>query len=111
MSAKTTEFQADADLRSRLHQQLYTLFGRRVKEVRITRVTWPEGKRWVAMVIGVHGREMPVREKGLHNNAAAVLREAFPHANWSRAQDYDVASGVLREHVVRQPAAPRGEPS
>lgn len=109
MSDETTEYTATAAARSALDQQLYTLVGRSVKEVRITRVRWPEGKRWVAMVIGSTGREVPLRDGGLHHQAAIILRHAFPHANWSRAQDYDVATGVLRQHVVRLPAGLRGE--
>ncbi|WP_416976657.1 hypothetical protein [Streptomyces sp. T028] len=109
MSTRPTEFTATADTRRALREQLYTLFGRQVKELRITRVTWPEGKKWVAMVIGTHGREVPVRDSGLHHQAALVMGAAFPAANWSKAQDYDVATGVLREHVVRRPAALRGD--
>ncbi|GAB2714760.1 hypothetical protein [Streptomyces bullii] len=109
MSTTAKEFQAAAATRSALDQQLYTLVGRSVKEVRITRVHWPDGKRWVAMVIGASGREVPLRDGGLHHQAAIILREAFPHANWSRAQDYDVATGVLREHRVRMPACLRGD--
>ncbi|MCQ9178753.1 hypothetical protein KMT30_06850 [Streptomyces sp. IBSBF 2953] len=85
------------------------LFGRTVRELRITRVTWPEGKKWVAMVIGTHGREVPVFDRGLHHQAAMVLRDAFPQANWGVAQDYDVANGVLREHVVRTPLSLHGD--
>ncbi|HEY6116152.1 MAG TPA: hypothetical protein VI172_09360 [Candidatus Dormibacteraeota bacterium] len=104
MSNQTAEFKANAKERRSLDEQLHTLFGRAVKEVRITRVTWPEGKRWVAMVIGTHGGEVPVRDRGLHHTAAMVLRDVFPHANWGVAQDYDVATGVLREHVIRIPS-------
>ncbi|MEV7684511.1 hypothetical protein [Streptomyces bungoensis] len=109
MSSAATEFMADDTKRSRLKQQLYTLVGRSVKEVRITRVRWPEGKRWVAMVIGSTGHEVPLHDGGLHHQAAIVLRDAFPHANWGRAQDYDVATGVLREHVTPMPATLRGK--
>ncbi|WP_329214944.1 hypothetical protein OG352_05590 [Streptomyces sp. NBC_01485] len=109
MSGQDTETTASTKARRALSEQLYTLFGRPVKELRITRVTWPEGKKWVAMVIGTHGREVPVFDGGLHQQAAHLLRDAFPHANWARAQDYDVAAGVLREHVVRTPASLRGD--
>lgn len=109
MTTETTTHEADEALRRSLDEQLYTLFGRSVKEVRITRVNWPEGKRWVAMVIGTHGREVPVRDGGLHQTAAIVLRDAFPNANWSRAQDYDVATGTLRQHVAPTPGRRRGE--
>ncbi|MGP4085441.1 hypothetical protein [Streptomyces sp. KR55] len=109
MSSQTSEYQATDDTRTALDQQLYTLFGRAVREVRITRVSWPDGKRWVAMAIGTHGGEIPLHDGGLHHQAAMVLRDAFPHANWSRAQDYDVATGTLREHLVRVPASLRGD--
>jgi hypothetical protein len=108
MSTETTEYQASADTKRALKEQLYTLFGRAVQEIRITRVSWSSGPRWVAMVIGTHGREVPVHDGGLHHTAAIVLREAFPDANWSRAQDYHVATGVLRQHIVRTPASLRG---
>jgi len=107
----STQDTASAETRRVLQEQLYTLFGRPVKELRITRVTWPEGKKWVAMVIGTNGKELPIFDGGLHHQAAIVLRDAFPHANWSRARDYDVATGVLREHVTRVPATLRGDES
>lgn len=107
MSAPAKTFQARAATRSALHQQLYILIGRSAKEVRITRVRRREGNRWVAMVIGAGGQEVPLRGSGLHHQAAVVLREAFPHANWSIAQNYDVTTGTLTEHVVRLPAHPR----
>jgi hypothetical protein len=103
------EHHAAAATRAALDQQLYVLMGRSVKEVRITRVNWPEGKKWVAMVIGIHGREVPLYDGGLHQQAAMILREAFPHANWARAQDYDVKTGILREHIARVPSGPRGD--
>ncbi|WP_155054533.1 hypothetical protein [Streptomyces blattellae] len=109
MSAAAKEFQASAATRSALDERLYILCGRLVKEVRITRVRWPQGKRWVALVIGLNGREVPLHDGGLHHQAAIILRDAFPHADWSRAQDYDVATGVLREHVVALPACLSGD--
>ncbi|SMF85999.1 hypothetical protein [Streptomyces sp. Amel2xC10] len=104
-----TEFAADAATKRALSEQLYTLVGRPVREVRITRVNWSDGYRWVAMAVGVGGTEVPLRDGGLHHTAALILRDAFPHANWNRAQDYHVATGILREHVVRTPASLRGE--
>lgn len=103
-----TEYRADDATRSALAEQLYTLIGRPVSEVRITRVTWSDGKRWVAVAFGTNRKEIPMREGGLHHQAAAILREAFPDATWSRAQDYDVRAGILREHLVRTPASLRG---
>ncbi|MGW6292436.1 hypothetical protein [Streptomyces sp. NPDC055058] len=99
--------QANAATRKALDQRFYTLFGRAVKEVRITRVHWPEGRKWVAMVIGTHGREVPVHGTGLHTQAALVLKDAFPRADWDRAQDYDATTGTLSEHIARMPT-PRG---
>lgn len=107
MTAQPTVHRASGETVSALRQQLYTLVGRAVKEVRITRVNWPNGKRWVALIIGVTGQEVPLFDRGLHHQAALVLRDAFPHANWAVAQDYDVTSGVLREHVVRMPSSLR----
>ncbi|MFF0597845.1 hypothetical protein [Streptomyces antibioticus] len=104
-----TEFTVDAAKKRALREQLYTLVGRAVREIRLTRVNWPDGYRWVAMAVGVGGKEVPLREGGLHHVAALILRDAFPHANWTRAQDYDVTTGILREHLVRTPASLRGE--
>jgi hypothetical protein len=107
MSTQPAIHQAPGETVSALRQQLYTLVGRAVKEVRLTRVNWPDGKRWVATVFGVTGNEVPLYDRGLHHQAAMVLKAAFPDANWSAAQDYDVRTGVLREHVVRIPASLR----
>ncbi|MEI5520730.1 hypothetical protein WB388_08955 [Streptomyces brasiliscabiei] len=104
MKTHTTEFRADTTTRRALHQQLYTLMGRTVQEVRITRVRRGKGKRWVAMAIGTNGREVPLYESGLHHQAALVLREAFPHADWSIAQNYDVTTGILTKHAAPTPA-------
>lgn len=109
MTTGIREFQASATTLAALHERLYVLLGRRVREVRITRVTWTDGKRWVAMVIGTNGKEVPIFDGGLHHQAAVVLRDAFPDADWSVAQDYDVATGILRQHVVRVPASLRGD--
>ncbi|MGW6911488.1 hypothetical protein [Streptomyces sp. NPDC054940] len=109
---------ADAVTRDRLRGQLRELTGRVLAEVRITRVRWPEGLRWVAMALADHRpyaraatrrREVPLAEGALHHDIAILLRDAFPHADWSVAQDYDVTTGVLREHVVRLPACLRGD--
>ncbi|WND34009.1 hypothetical protein RI578_06735 [Streptomyces sp. BB1-1-1] len=107
MSTTPTEFQADAGARRALEVQLYTLVGRPVAEIRITRVKWPEGKRWVALALAPNRREIPMREGGLHHQAAVILRHAFPSANWAVAQDYDVATGTLRQHVTPVPASLR----
>jgi hypothetical protein len=109
VSGQGIEFQAAEAKRDTLEQQLYILVGRAVKEVRITRVRWPEGKRWVALVIGVNGKEVPLYGSGMHYQAAIILRDVFPHANWSVAQDYDVGTGVLTEHRTVLPASLRGD--
>lgn len=108
MSAQPAQHQASDNTRRALDQQLYTLVGRHVGEVRITRVNWPDGKRWVATAFDRQGREIPMREGGLHHQAAIILCDAFPRADWSRAQDYDTRTGILTEHVVRMPASLRG---
>lgn len=115
MSTATGTTMADPATRDRLRGQLRELTGRVLAEVRITRVSWPEGLRWVAMVLAVNGkaparrREVPLAEGGQHHEIAILLRDAFPHADWSHAQDYDVTTGTLREHAVRLPACLRGD--
>lgn len=109
---------ADAVTRDRLRVQLRALTGRVLAEVRITRVRWPEGLRWVAMALADHRPyaraatrrcEVPLAEGTLHKDIAILIRDAFPRADWSRAQDYDVTTGTLREHAVRLPACLRGD--
>jgi hypothetical protein len=107
MSAHTEQLNATAVRRVR--ERLYDITGLTLAEVRITRVRWPEGLRWVAMTLAAHPtaarkhREIPITEAGQHKTIALLLRDAFPHANWSRAQDYDVTTGLLREHTPRVP--------
>lgn len=111
----TTTHTADTGTRDRLSSELRQLVGRPVTEVRVTRVQWPEGKRWVVALFHVDrkqpwkAQEMPVPEGRLHRVIALLIRNAFPHARWNRAQDYNVATGVLAEHVVRMPACLTGE--
>lgn len=107
MSTQAKKLKAEEDARRALDQQLYILVGRTVKEVRITRVRWSGGTRWAAMAIGAGGNEIPLYEHGRAYQAAIILRQAFPDADWSVAQDYDAATGVLSEHVVREPSAVR----
>ncbi|MEU7403846.1 hypothetical protein [Streptomyces sp. NPDC044948] len=108
MSTAPTEHQADATARRALDEQLYTLVGRAVREVRITRVRRSEGLRWVAMVIGSTGKEVRLYDRGLHHAAAVILREAFPTADWSTAQNYDVRTGTLTRRTTAAPAGLRG---
>ncbi|MFJ6730056.1 hypothetical protein ACIQPQ_34670 [Streptomyces sp. NPDC091281] len=106
---------ADPETRRALHDALLRITGRVLVEVRITRTRWPEGLRWVAMVQAVdrkapsRRREIPLAHGGQHKKIALLLRDAFPFAKWDRAQDYDVTSGVLRQHVVQTPSFLRGE--
>jgi hypothetical protein len=116
MSADTAAVHVlDDDQRLALHDRLRRITGRNLTEVRITRVRWNDGLRWVALALTVDpdppfaSREIPLAHGGQHREIALLLRNSFPHADWSRAQDYDVATGVLRQHVVRRPACLRGE--
>ncbi len=104
----TPTFQAADAARRALDQQLYTLVGRPVREVRLTRVRRSEGLRWVAMVIGLNGKEVPLYDPGLHHTAAVILREAFPGADWSTAQNYEVRTGTLTRRTTAAPAGLRG---
>ncbi|MFJ8153890.1 hypothetical protein [Streptomyces sp. NPDC094468] len=103
----------DPPIRDLVAVRLRELVGHAVTEVRITRVRWDESKRWVVMLLDERlpgsRRELPVDRGGLHHLVAILIRDAFPHADWSRAQDYDVVHGALREHVVRVPAALAGD--
>ncbi|MFF0139738.1 hypothetical protein ACFYRN_25200 [Streptomyces sp. NPDC005227] len=98
-----------------LGDRLRAITGRAVAEVRITRVRWPEGLRWVAMILAADPRaprgrrEVPITEAGQHRKLALLLRDTFPHADWAHAQDYDVGAGTLREHLVRLPDCLAGD--
>ena len=104
----STTLQAADTVRRALDQQLYTLVGRPVREVRLTRVRRSEGLRWVALVVGLNGKEVPLYDHGLHHSAAVILREAFPGADWSAAQDYEVRTGTLTRRTTAAPAGLRG---
>ena len=108
MTAQAAPLTAQDDARRALDQQLYILVGRTVKEVRITHVPSSGGKRWAAMAIGAAGNEIPLYDHGRAYQAAIILRQAFPDANWLVAQDYDVATGVLSEHVTPSTADRQG---
>ncbi|MEU4172883.1 hypothetical protein AB0F46_39125 [Streptomyces sp. NPDC026665] len=94
----------------RIREELHEITGHTLAEVRITRVRWPAGLQWVALPLVARlkptpgRREVPLGEAGLHQTIAHLLRNAFPHADWSHAQDYDVTTGVLREHTPRVPS-------
>lgn len=107
----------DASRRRALRDSLRRLTGHDLAEVRITRVHWDNGLRWVALALADHQpyptalarrREIPVIGSQ-HREIARLIRDAFPEADWSRAQDYDVATGTLTEHQVQVPACLRGE--
>lgn len=113
MSARDERLSATAA--RHLRDRLYAITGRALAEVRVTRVEWPEGLRWVAMTLAADPqtprgrREVPLTEARQHRTLALLLRDTFPHANWAHAQDYDVVAGVLREHTVRLPACLTGD--
>ncbi|MGW1796870.1 hypothetical protein ACWCQN_12875 [Streptomyces sp. NPDC001984] len=116
MTALTrTEHVADAVTADFLKRELVRITGRTLAEVRITRTRWDDGSHWVAMALTVDRqapwdrREIPLTEGAQHHEIAILIRDAFPHANWARAQDYAVATGILSEHLVRLPACLRGD--
>ncbi|MFJ2004738.1 hypothetical protein [Streptomyces chartreusis] len=78
-----------------------------VTEVRITPARYGNGTVWCAMALASNRREIPLPGE-LRKLVVDLLNRAFPSADWSRAQDYDVTAGILREHVVRLPACLRG---
>lgn len=79
-----------------------------VTEVRITPARYGDGTVHCAMALASNRREIPLPGHS-RREVVDLLNTAFPGADWSRAQDYDVTAGVLREHVVRLPACLRGE--
>ncbi|MYR56015.1 hypothetical protein GTY54_07040 [Streptomyces sp. SID625] len=109
MSAAPVEHTADESLRLVLREDLRRVVGRDVAEARITRVVWDAGYRWCALALAADPnlpfgyREVPLaavqREK-----IVRLIQKAFPRADWARAQDYDVGTGILREHQVELPA-------
>lgn len=98
--------QANAALRRVLLARLGAAARRDVTEVRLTPYRRGEGRFWCVMVIGGDRREVPLPH-GAPRAISDALRSAFPSARWSRAQDYDVSTGVLTEHVTRIPACLR----
>ncbi|QIJ62593.1 hypothetical protein [Streptomyces sp. JB150] len=105
----------DTHSRDQLRTVLRGIAGRDVAAVRVTRVSWPDGPRWVVMLLvddsrAARGRrEVPVVEGRHHRDVALLLRDAFPLANWAIAQDYDISTGALTEHRVPVPACLRGD--
>ncbi|MFI6248984.1 hypothetical protein [Streptomyces sp. NPDC051016] len=103
MSTTTTGVMPAGQLtRDRLYCRLRAITGRAVYEVRVTPALYGDGTVWCAMAIGCDQREIPLPSKS--REVAAAIRAEFPRADWDRAQDYDVTTGVLREHTVPMPA-------
>lgn len=107
---------ATARQRDRLRRTLLDITGQELVEVRITRPRWNDDNlHWVAMALtagrqpGAAPREVPLTEGGHHRRIGLLLRAAFPHADWSVAQDYDVTAGALTEHVTAMPYCLRGD--
>ncbi|WP_432169119.1 hypothetical protein [Streptomyces sp. 1222.5] len=92
--------------RDRLAAELREIARRTVVEVRVTPAQYGGGTVWCAMALGVGRREVPLPGKA--RQVAVLIREAFPLAAWDRPQDYDVTSGVLREHQVQLPVCLEG---
>lgn len=114
MTAKAPEYRAASSSRKALRADLRALTGRDLAEVRITPARYGDGTVWCVMALVTDAdahrgrREVPL-PKGAHHTIAARLRMAFPDADWTRAQDYFPAVGLLREHLVRLPACLRGD--
>ncbi|MFF9238437.1 hypothetical protein ACF1AY_16095 [Streptomyces sp. NPDC014776] len=108
-------FTLDTVRRTAVRDELRRITGRQLAEVRITRVRWDNGLRWVALALTVDPRaqhryrEVPLADGSQHKRIARLLRDTFPHANWAVAQDYNVTTGVLSEHIVRVPACLGGD--
>lgn len=107
MTAKTGTHTAGARTRDQLKRRLTEIAGRIVAEVRITPALYGGGTVWCAMAISPSRQEIPL--PGVARDVAALIQGAFPRADWSRAQDYDTATGLLSEHVVRIPACLSGD--
>ncbi|MET7776263.1 hypothetical protein ABZU94_10705 [Streptomyces mirabilis] len=114
-TATRTRHAAEPLTRNALRAELLRITGSTLVEVRITRPRWDDRLHWVAMALAVSRRspatrrEVPLAEGGQHREIGLLLRDAFPHADWSAAQDYDVVGGILTEHVTRVPACLRGD--
>jgi hypothetical protein len=115
MSTATASTTADTVTRDRLRGRLREITGRVLAEVRVTRVQWTDDPRWCVLALTVEKRlpfgrrEVPLADGDHHREIAELLKRAFPHADWDRAQDYDVATGFLTEHVTVLPDCLRGD--
>ncbi|MGW7355143.1 hypothetical protein ACWGI0_00230 [Streptomyces sp. NPDC054802] len=99
--------QATSELRLLLRTRLHAAAGAPVAEVRITHHQRAGAQLYCVMALGTDRREVPL-PKGAARDITGTLRTAFPRARWSRAQDYDVTTGALVEHVTRLPACLTG---
>lgn len=77
--------------------------GSPVREYRITPQQWEQRTVFCVMAIGWSWREIPL-PKGAAQAISVTLREAFPDALWSRAQNYTTANATLREHTPPVPS-------
>jgi hypothetical protein len=109
------EHTAPEATRLALRDSLRRITGQSLAEVRITRVRWQDGLHWVALALTVDRRhpfwhrEVPLSDGSQHREIGLLLRGAFPLADWNVAQDYNVETGVLREHIPPVPECLRGE--
>jgi hypothetical protein len=99
--------QAAPELRLLLRTRLHAAAGAPVTEVRVTHHRRADARLYCVMALGTGRREIPL-PKGAAKEISDVLRSAFPAARWGRAQDYDVTTGVLTEHVTPMPSCLRG---
>lgn len=102
-ATKTKAERANAELRLLLLTRLREAAGRDVTEVRLTSYRRGSGRFWCVLVLGCDRREVPLPQ-GAPKKISDALRSAFPSARWSRAQDYDITTGVLTEHRTAMPA-------
>ncbi|MFE6362921.1 hypothetical protein ACFVP3_23345 [Streptomyces sp. NPDC057806] len=102
-----TQHRASTTSRERVRRDLAVIAGRELTEVRITPALYGGGLSFCAMALDGQHREVPLPR--IQHAVADRVRRAFPRADWSRAQDYDVTSGVLTEHVTRLPACLTGD--
>lgn len=113
MTATAATHRADARTCHRLRNRLTEILRRTPHEIRVTHVRWGDGSRWCVLALTVRTqppfslREIPIADGDHHRAIADLLKDAFPDAWWDRAQDYDVADGVLREHITQLPACLR----
>ncbi|WAZ20232.1 hypothetical protein STRCI_001333 [Streptomyces cinnabarinus] len=103
----STDHTLDDSHRLVLRDDLQRITGRILTEVRITQTLYGGGIAYCAMALDEQRREVPL--PGIQRDVVDRVRRAFNRADWSRAQDYNVTVGVLREHVVRRPACLRGD--